>query len=104
MENLSKEEVVKIIQQMFKDRPKVNKPTEWYCVLSMSNGYITLCTALTIPKGSRNIIRFDAEYPELQPNIKRIEQAVDNEWMYLSLIKRSNYEDFLKKIQKEDSS
>ncbi len=102
MENLSKEEVVKIIQQMFKDRLEVKKPTEWYCVLS--NGYITVCTALAIPKGSRNIIRFDAEYSELQPNIKWIEQAVDNEWMYLSLIKRSNYENFLKRIQKEDSA
>ena len=100
MENLSKEEVVKIIQQMFKGRLEVKKPTEWNCVLS--NGYIRLCTAPTIPEGSRNIIRFDAEYSGLQPNIKWIEQAVDNEWKSLFLIRRSSHENILKKIKKED--
>ncbi len=100
MENLSKEEVVKIIQKMFKDRLEVKKPTEWYCVLS--NGYITLCTALTIPKGSRCIMRFDAEYSYIQPNIKWIQQAVDNGWMYLSHIKRSDHNYYLKKTQNEE--
>jgi len=106
MEYLSKEEIVKVIQHLFETRLEVKKPTEFLCVLfyggSGKGKWLTVCTNRTTPRGTRRIIvGFDAEYSDEQPDLELIRQKVEENWDELSEIKRSDYENLVKRIQEE---
>jgi hypothetical protein len=84
MEYLTKEEVVKIINRRFKERHPIRQPTIWRCMLTggTTDQSQSICwyPSNATPKGGYLIIEFDAEHPDLQPPLDRIQRAVENSW------------------------
>ena len=99
MEYLTKEEVVKIIEQRFETRQYIRKPTTWRCMLTggtiEQRQSICLYPANATPKAAHLIIEFEAEHPDSQPALDWIRCAVENSWndfTCLSQLRRVDFE------------